>query len=126
MHSSGIIAATAPALEGPYTYVGEFEGVFSEGPHMTRAPDGSFVLITPSTNNTGSPVRCTGDYRPAPLSSGGREILPLSSTSLVNKSTMFHSLTPVGPWQGHNFSLNETFNLGYFSNPRLRIEVDTG
>ena len=125
MHSSGIIATTAPALEGPYTYAGEFEGVFSEGPHMTRAPDGSFVLITPSSNNSGSPVLCTGDYRPAPVGSS-REVLPLSSTSLVNKSTMFHSLSPAGPWQVHNFSLNETFDLTYFSNPSLALDGATG
>ena len=63
MHNSGIIAASAPALEGPYRYEGEFEGIFSEGPQMTRAPDGQYVLITPSQNSSSAgPVLCTGAY----------------------------------------------------------------
>jgi len=61
MHNSGIVAASSPNLEGPYTYAGPFTGIFSEGPHMTRGPggDAQFILITPGGNSS-TPVNCTG------------------------------------------------------------------
>ena len=63
MHSSGVVAATGPSLEGPFTYTGEFLGVFSEGPHMVPGPGGeaAWLLITPGNNASRSPVTCRGD-----------------------------------------------------------------
>lgn len=131
MHGSGIIRAHGPALEGPFEYDGEFEGIFSEGPHMVRAPDGTFVLITPSANSSSAgPVVCTGDYRAgavgaAAATAGAAPPLPRFG-NVVNKSTIFSSRSPAGPWVTHNFSLAETGPLTYFSNPSLAIDGVSG
>jgi hypothetical protein len=121
MHSSGIVAARAPALEGPYELVAQFEGVFSEGPHMTRTADGrTWVLITPSANASSlGPVTCTGEYGPAaaPLLAAP---LP-GAQSTVNKSSLFSAPSPGGPWLAHNFSLAQSNIQTYFSNPSLAI-----
>jgi hypothetical protein len=126
MHSSGIVAARAPALEGPYEFVGQFEGVFSEGPHMSRSADGlTWVLITPSANASSlAPVTCTGDYAPAPAPAPPAPLAlpgapPLALT--VNKSSLFSAPSPAGPWTAHNFSLAQADVQTYFSNPSLAL-----
>ena len=130
MHGSGIVAARAPALEGPYEFVAQFEGVFSEGPHMARSADGlTWVLITPSANASAlAPVTCTGDYAaaagggappPPPLPPPALALPPLAST--VNKSSLFSAPSPRGPWRAHNFSVAQKDIQSYFSNPSLAL-----
>ena len=122
MHDSGIIAATAPALEGPYTYVGEFEGIFSEGPHMVAGPGGgaAWLLIQPGSNASRTPVVCSGDYRAAaaPRSAVGQGLT-------VNK-TLWVAAAPGGPWSARSFNLSELGPLSYFSNPSIAFDKVTG
>jgi hypothetical protein len=122
MHGSGIVAARAPALEGPYEFAGQFEGVFSEGPHMTRSADGrTWVLITPSANASAlAPVACTGDYATSQAALPPALALPrLAST--VNKSSLFSAPSPGGPWAAHNFSVAQRDIQTYFSNPSIAL-----
>jgi len=126
MHNSGIVAAHAPALEGPYTLAGGFEGVFSEGPHMVRGPGGAaaFLLITPSANSsTLKPVVCTGAGTAA-ASSGAPLLSPPAWRTTVNKTSLWSAPSPAGPWAQHNFAVAELGNLGYFSNPSLALDVN--
>ena len=117
MHNSGIVAAKAPALEGPYSFVGQFTGIFSEGPHMARGPGGeaAFLLITPGGSNASTPVSCTGAY-PTSVSS-----IAMPPGSTVTKN-IWSSPSPAGPWTPHNMTVNETGDLTYFSNP-VRLAV---
>lgn len=113
MHNSGIVAARAPALEGPYEYAGPFTGIFSEGPHMTRGPggDAAYLLITPGGGNSSTPVTCTG----APCASASLRG-PARLGNVVAKN-VWSAPSPAGPWTPNNFTLNETGDLAYFSNP---------
>ena len=117
MHNSGIVAAKAPALEGPYEYAGPFTGIFSEGPHMTRGPggDAAYLLITPGGNSS-TPVTCTG----APHASA-RLRGPVRLGNDITKN-VWSAPSPAGPWTPNNFSLNETGDLAYFSNPESQGE----
>lgn len=120
MHNSGIIQASAPSLEGPFTFESVFSGIFSEGPHMTRAPDGSFLMITPGNSSNGAPVTCTGDYR-----ASAARAAPLPTLGNVVNKTLWSSASPAGPWAVHNFSLAETQDLAYFSNPSMTVDPQT-
>lgn len=124
MHNSGIVAARAPALEGPYTYAGPFTGIFSEGPHMARGPGGAaaYLLITPGGNSsvpvtcTGAPHAADGAHRQGAPAFAGAPLIP---GNVVTKN-VWSAPSPAGPWTPNNLTLNETGDLAYFSNPVRR------
>lgn len=89
---------------------------------MARGPGGAaaYLLITPGGNSS-TPVTCTGASsaaagvrgpKGAPSFVGGAA--PLGNVVTKN---VWSAPSPAGPWTANNFTLNETGDLAYFSNP---------